>query len=209
MKITSIALLAAAVVTGVSAKQPSPFSAPVVTVCMDQSGELTENDIYAVQAEASEIFSAVPVRIEWKSGRACQASDAVHIHLPGRTHLQAFLLSLGIRPEQLLPDTLAFALPYQGTEIAIFFDRVCAMVGPNMAPHLLAYVMVHEITHLLQGEARHSETGIMKPHWSEADYKAMWNRCLAFAPEDVELIRVGVKARSERLLAAAHVGELR
>lgn len=211
MKIMAVTLLAATVATGASAKQSSPFSAPVVTVCMDHSANraLGEDELFSVQAEASEIFSTVPVRIAWKSGPACEASDAVRIHLPGPRDVPALLQSLGIKVEHLLPDTLGFALPYQGTEIAILYDRVCSMVGASMAPHLMAYLLVHEITHLLQGEARHSETGIMKAHWSGKDYDAMWERRLAFAPYDMLLIQAGVKARSERLLAALHTAELR
>jgi hypothetical protein len=68
-------------------------------------------------------------------------------------------------------------------------------------PHLLAHVLVHEITHILQGVARHSETGIMKAHWTPVDYRQMLVHPLPFAPEDVQLLQLSMEHRSERLQA--------
>ena len=59
---------------------------------------------------------------------------------------------------------LAYALPYEGTHIVILFDRVRKM-QPNYVPAVLAHVLVHEVTHILQGIQRHSESGVMKAHW--------------------------------------------
>lgn len=72
-----------------------------------------------------------------------------------------------------------------------------------MAPYAWPYILVHEITHLLEPELRHSGSGIMKAQWSLDEYKAVAENQLTFAPEDVQLIQVGVKTRSERLLTAS------
>ncbi len=61
---------------------------------------------------------------------------------------------------------------------------------------LLAHVMAHEITHILEGVSRHSNSGIMRALWSEDDHKMMKKHPLSFAPEDVELIRSGLAARN-------------
>ncbi len=184
MKNTMALVLAAAVGTGAWAKG---VSGPVVTVCMDQFASNTIS--YLAQGEASKIFSEVGVNIAWRSGRACQADDAIHIHLSDRT------------PPTLKPGALAYARPYQGTYIEVFYDRVTETVCAVTLPHLLAHVLVHEITHILQGVARHSETGIMKAHWSADEYREMGSHHLPFAPEDVELIRLGLRNRAERLQA--------
>jgi hypothetical protein len=39
----------------------------------------------------------------------------------------------------------------------------------NLGP-LLGDVVAHEIAHLLLGTNAHSDTGIMRPHWSEQDF---------------------------------------
>jgi hypothetical protein len=104
-------------------------------------------------------------------------------------------------PEHLKPGALAYALPYEGTDIEVFYDRILSMVCPSTAPHLLAHVLVHEITHILQGVARHSDTGIMKALWTPDDFHEMSRHPMHFAPEDLKLIRLGMRGRSERLQA--------
>lgn len=66
---------------------------------------------------------------------------------------------------------------------------------PGKVPCLLAHVMAHEITHMLQGVSRHSLTGVMKPRWDRNDYSQMAWRPLAFTEGDIALIQLGMKAR--------------
>ena len=98
-------------------------------------------------------------------------------------------------PKDLYPAALGYALPYDRTHIRVFFDRVQATVQAETVPALLAHVLTHEITHLLQGINRHSEEGIMKARWDANDYHVMQSKGLAFTPKDIDLIRLGVAAR--------------
>jgi hypothetical protein len=108
-------------------------------------------------------------------------------------------------PAQLKPGALAYALPYEGVHINVFYDRVQAATEPELTPNVLAHVLVHEITHILQGTCRHSDTGIMKARWSHTDYMEMGQRPLSFSDTDVQLIRTGVaeRANAATLIAAA------
>ena len=63
------------------------------------------------------------------------------------------------------------ARPYVGTIVA-FPNRV-QEVNPNGGPSVMAHVLVHEITHVLEGVARHSGTGVMKARWDDRDYFEM------------------------------------
>jgi hypothetical protein len=54
---------------------------------------------------------------------------------------------------------------------------------------VLGFVLAHEITHVLQGIARHSETGIMRARWTDNNFRQMGNRDLMFTAEDVQMIR--------------------
>lgn len=182
MKNTMTMVLAAAIGTSAWANGASE---PVVTVCMESSAGATV--AYLAQTEASKIFSEVGVQVAWRSGRACNAGDVIHIHLSERTS------------PNLRPGALASAHLDQKNYIEVFYDRVRDAVEPATLPHLLAHVLVHEITHLLQGIARHSETGIMKANWNSQDYSQMCFHHLPYAPEDVELIRLGLQDRAERL----------
>jgi hypothetical protein len=85
------------------------------------------------------------------------------------------------------------AMPYaaSGVRIVIFYDRVEPLLRGHHAPQakILGYVLAHEIAHVLQGIARHSDTGIMRARWLENDFKQMGIGALTFTGEDIQLIR--------------------
>jgi hypothetical protein len=89
-------------------------------------------------------------------------------------------------------EALAFARPYEGS-IVVFLDRVKEL-NRNEGPSVLAHVLVHEITHVLEGVDRHSATGVMKAHWGYGDYVLLRRKPLPFAEEHVHLIYAGLKA---------------
>jgi hypothetical protein len=96
------------------------------------------------------------------------------------------------------PNALAYAMPYKesGISIHIFLDRVIReKKDPAFMTELLAHVMVHEITHVLEKSMQHSEDGVMKAQWSRADHTRMRQHPLPFDPEDVVCIREGVAKR--------------
>jgi hypothetical protein len=98
------------------------------------------------------------------------------------------------------PEAVAYATPYKesGTCIHIFLDRVLVNLSrePALANALLAHVLAHEITHVLEKSTRHSKEGVMKAHWSSQDYRRMERDPLPFAPGDVDLIRQGIAKRT-------------
>jgi hypothetical protein len=77
----------------------------------------------------------------------------------------------------------------------VFLDRIeefeCSAI-------VLAHVLVHEITHVLQSIGRHSGSGVMKAEWSRRDYAEMRHRPLPFAAEDVDLIARALSSRTGR-----------
>jgi hypothetical protein len=103
-------------------------------------------------------------------------------------------------PEHQLPGSLAFALPYEGSHIVVFYDRV-QKSDPSLVTRLLAYTLVHEVTHILEGITRHSKRGIMKAHWDREDCFEIGLGRLGFAPEDIDLIYRGVDARALAMAA--------
>jgi hypothetical protein len=97
-------------------------------------------------------------------------------------------------PDNARPGALAFALPLEGVHLTVFYDRIVGRYKYR-PDAVLAHVLVHEITHLLQGIARHSATGVMKPGFSPSDAYAMTYKPLPFTDEDLLLIRAGVARR--------------
>jgi hypothetical protein len=106
------------------------------------------------------------------------------------------MVSLSLNtPKDVSPGALAYALAYEGVHIQVFYDRM-ADADNDLRPYLLAYVVVHEITHILQRIDRHSDSGIMKAHWSAPEYGLMRIGQLKFADEDINLIHEGLAARA-------------
>ena len=80
----------------------------------------------------------------------------------------------------------------------MFYDRIKGQVDGSMVPRLLAHVLVHEITHILQRVGRHSVCGIMKARFNETDHFMMKGKGLGFTKEDIDLIHMGMDWRQAR-----------
>jgi|SRR5215469_9612238 len=103
------------------------------------------------------------------------------------------------------PRAWAYALPYGGKQIVVFYDRLQRAYSGSVAT-LLAYVIAHEMAHILQSISRHSEKGILKAQWDQEDYKRMKLRLLAFTEIDLQLIRQGI-AGNKDLHARAQIAK--
>ena len=164
-----------------------------VTVCFEKSG--AGETVDEAEIIASKMFQDIGVKLEWHSGRRfCQAKGDHVIVVSLSTHT----------PPSLLPSALAYALPYEGVHIEVFYDR---MDNPRtgVPPSLLAHVLAHEITHIVQGINRHSASGIMKAHWERDDYSCMQTKSmtLPFTEDDVRLIYEGLDAWASHRAAGA------
>jgi len=60
---------------------------------------------------------------------------------------------------------------------------------------ILAHVMTHEITHVLQGIERHSATGVMKARWDAKDFLNMTFSPLPFTVDDIDLLHTALRLR--------------
>jgi hypothetical protein len=136
-------------------------------------------------AKASSMFLSAGVKLEWhvETGFCKGTPGAMVVSLMTST------------PKAFHPGALAYALPYEGVHIQVFYDRI-AQSDPDLVPSLMACVIVHEITHILQGIDRHSTGGIMKALWTSSDYTQMKRSQLGFTTADVEMIQNGFAART-------------
>ncbi len=142
----------------------------------------------AALPHASTLFGEIGVRIDWRYGpHDCDSVPGIVVTLLDET------------PTTKQQDALAYAQPYEGVHIEVFYDRIREKMGDARAPHLLAYVLAHEIAHILQGVSRHSETGIMKAVWGHGDYFDMAHDRMKFSQIDITLIRLGLDSRRTRL----------
>jgi hypothetical protein len=183
MVVTGIAAL-----IGTTAGAGSSGGAPErrVMVCMEKGGDAVM--VEKAQAIASRMFARISVHLEWHTPRTCRSNRdwIIEVSLSANT------------PKHMLPGALAYALPFEGTHINVFYDRI-NLAYPEAVRCLLALVLVHEITHILQGSDHHSDSGIMKARWNLEEYLLLETKPLAFTREDIDLIYIGLKARASRL----------
>jgi hypothetical protein len=142
---------------------------------------------------ANVIFTKADVRIAWQNVGAqekrhtCSASQDRQINVR---------LGTGT-PASFHPGALAFAQVDSGLFIQVFFDRIVQVATHNGEGRVLAHVLVHEITHVIEGGSRHSEKGMMMSKWSSFEIMQMNFKPLSFTPEDIQLIHLGL-ARCSR-----------
>jgi hypothetical protein len=159
-----------------------------VSVCVEKGAGF---DVFPLAEQiASKMFADAGVTVDWRLGLAGCPEQGILIGLSGQA------------PVDLPADALGYALAYEGSHIVIFYDRLQRRVQAAQISSLLAHVLVHEMTHILQGISRHSGQGIMKAHWDGPDYQVMRFKPLSFTPEDIHLIHRGLADRAARAVAS-------
>jgi hypothetical protein len=187
-QLTTVVLLA---VFGGSMYAAEKTSVDVYLSNRDDSSELLRPG----KVVASAIFERIGVHLNWRSGGLPATQSAA-----GNGALQK---AFGIRtleraPESATGGALASAriVGLSGTEITVYEDRLQRFFGNHSnlarAGAGAGYVLAHELAHVMQGVARHSESGILKAQWSSSDFEEMVFHRLAFTNFDVELIHQGL-----------------
>ena len=148
---------------------------------------------FGARATVTWVFARVGVRLAWKAGdpKPVAASGS-----PGTIRIRFTKEA----PAVASRNALAYALPFgEGVQITVMYGRIreAAQESRREQP-ILAHVLAHEISHVLQGIDRHSKTGVMKAWWNQQDYDAMQQKPLEFTPFDVTLIQGGLSARKAK-----------
>jgi hypothetical protein len=193
-------VIVAVLATRAHAEGPTRPPARTVTVCLE-AGALGVPPIYFFSSPeaASRIFSPIGIRLNWRSREDCQAQ-------PGGIRIRFS----GAVPPELARDALAYSLPFEGTQIVVFWRRVQQLQCRCAKERLLGYVIAHEIAHLLRGNNSHSSSGIMKARWEPGDFDQMMTTKFTFAPDDVHWIQLGLARRTAEAasrLAAGLAGQ--
>jgi hypothetical protein len=179
------ALMAMVAVMRLQAGQAERKEQKTIVVYFENS--LAPKEQFASQKVAEQMLATAGVRIEWRVGTPSEAKIAEE-----RPIVIRFATNT---PPSNHPGALAFAVPYEGVHIKIFYDRV-RLGNPRATQAVLAHVLVHEITHILQGIVRHSGSGIMKARWTAQDYTDMAWQPLSFTADDIDLIHTGLVTRT-------------
>lgn len=138
---------------------------------------------------ATAAFDAVGVGVRWVEGmqlggpREVTAREMPSVVFDGQA------------PAGFAPRAMAFTNVggRADANVNVFYNRVAGFEDRVYMPEFLGNVLAHELTHALQGVARHSLEGPMKAVWSARAYAEMVRGPLAFTDEDVELFRARFK----------------
>jgi hypothetical protein len=137
---------------------------------------------------ATAAFAAAGIEVRWVESQRLEEPDAASGEM-------LTVVFDGPAPAQASREAMAFTKVGGAADgdVHIFYNRVAGFAGFDdrvYIPELLGNVLAHELTHALEGVARHSSEGLMKAVWSADDYAKMTRRRpLAFAAEDLDLLR--------------------
>jgi hypothetical protein len=181
----------AVILTMTGALAASAPAAGKVLVCVNSgSYELNPGSLLVLtraEAISSGMFKSAGVVLEWHPAGmgACRKPQQI----------QTIMLDFATNtPSSQYAGALAYARPYEGIHIVVLFDRIeKKAAGAAQVSPVLAHVLTHEITHILQGISRHSETGVMKARWDSGDFLQMTHKPLPFTLEDIALIQRGLR----------------
>ena len=95
--------------TAAQARGPEANETRKLTVCMDGAAGPVPT---VARLTVSEMFAGIGVAITWRTQMAGCPVGALKISLSNKTE------------ETLRPGALAYALPYEGTHIVVFYDRI-------------------------------------------------------------------------------------
>ena len=195
LKIFTIALLESGLAVGAHV-MPHAFT---IDVYMEADNPISRM-LGRSKPLVSRIFIAAGVVLTWHT--PIVPNTAKSIESDGR----AFTIrTVPKAPKAIAEGALACARPFgsSAADITIYEDRLEQFIETsNLGYVALAYVLAHELAHVMQGIDRHSRSGILKARWSEGDCRQMRLRILGFTVEDVDLIHRGLTAKNVNRQAA-------
>ena len=171
--------------SGQTAGNCKPGNLPIVAVFWQESNLFGLYQWQHAIFVATRIFRSIGVELEWRIGAVavkrtfcgCAPSEIIEVQVDPTAD------------RNLASGALAYALPTATSGVRIHVIHGQSDDIWRIVPNLLGYVLAHEIGHVLQGVARHSDEGLLKAKWNGTDFSLMRTLRLTFRPEDAEMIR--------------------
>jgi hypothetical protein len=161
-----------------------------------ESDRVSPSVLLPAESMATRMFGGIGVRVQWATRRPGRTSEPASGDCALRQPKEIRVRMVSGRPAPAGSDVFAVALPYasDGVRVMVFYAELHEAFGtrPQLESAVLAHVLVHEITHVLQGVARHSYIGLMRAHWKSTEYARLEKGPMEFASDDAELIRIGL-----------------
>jgi hypothetical protein len=166
-------------------------SPPDILVQVKGTQAITFGVLPLAETKATRMFAEIGVRVQWLSQTA-RVIPVMAVAGCASKSPEAVIVEV-VETGGMGDSRLAFARPYarDGVRVTIFYKDV-SNAGrhlPRAEAAILAHVLVHEITHVVEGVARHSKTGVMRPYWTDRDFAEMMFKPIRFAELDVLLLQ--------------------
>lgn len=179
----------------------APSGPPLVEVFLPvMRGPGVDMALLRARDIVTKIYADIGVQVIWSNVSSAPGCDIRPLH--GK-----ILVTLAKNNPSLHNGmALAYANPnqFRGPCVTLLMDRLedDLRLNPVMTGFVLGHTLAHEIGHVLQGAARHSETGVMKSRWSQSELRDMSIERLRFEPSDRESIleALGTGARTGNTL---------
>lgn len=159
-------------------------------------------------AAAAYVLKQAGVRISWAECRspsgdpprdaACEAPvRPLDLHL--RIVDSRMANQLGGGPHRL---GYAWLAPGFDSIAAVYLHRAAELAQGGLADRaaILGCMLAHEIGHLLLDTSRHSERGIMRPFWGDADLRNVAKGQMLFTAEQSQRLRRMVEERERAMI---------
>jgi len=170
-----------------------------ITVRVYDYAHVGQGTLNAAEKQADFIFRKLGLTMRWcnLTTDSPQSLADSSCGLPaGSARLDVRIVSrIKAEPGATADSTMGFAMGSSAT-VSYHWSKAADPNGGAMPPEILACIIAHEIGHLLLGPNSHSRTGIMMGEWSHEALRDAGEGLLRFTPQQAELIRAEVLARS-------------
>jgi len=173
-----------------------PVDRPSVRVRVNDYASVAVDLLARAQDEVKQLYARIGVETTWlATRRLSDRDDLSHSEDANATELTVIVLSSSMTTRMAPPEDaigMAATTPTDNGRIAyVFYDRlqIDPLQSDDSNVAALAFVMAHEIGHLLLPYGSHSETGVMRGRWDRKTFRRLEVQRLRFTPLQGRQIR--------------------
>ena len=194
----SFTIACALVVTFLSATSVVAESVdrPSVKVRVDDYALVAVDLLARAQDEVKQLYAAIGVDTTWlETRRLSNPDDVSHTEDADAAEVTVIVLGSSMTTRMAPPeDAVGMAARTRtdnGRIAYVFYDRlqIDPLQSDASSVAALAFVMAHEIGHLLLPYGSHSDTGIMRGRWNRTTFRRLEVQRLRFTPLQGRQIR--------------------
>jgi hypothetical protein len=202
--------IVAAAVLGIATRASAGAVVETIAVEIRDYAGVAPATLTAATEEASRVLRRAGIEVEWTLAPASAVvAGAVDTQRP--EPLTVVMLAprhaAPVRSRSVLGYAVLPADGSPGVQAGVRYGAALRQVHETMAslPQVLGYVIAHELGHLLLGSNDHAGWGVMAAQLSGAYFDKAARGALAFASDEAERLRAGIRSRRALARSLARV----